>query len=169
MRQIILYIFITFSSISVFSQNSAFPLHASQNGRYLVDSKNKPFFYQAETPWLIFVNLNEKKMGELMPGNDDGGEMSAWYVFSSLGFYPVNPAEARYVIGIPLFEEAVIQLPENKTFTIKAKNLNAENRFIQSVRLNGNPWKSIFIDHKDLVSGGLLDFEMDEKPVNCFQ
>jgi len=66
MRQIILYIFMTFSSISVFSQNPAFPLHASQNGRYLVDSKNKPFFYQAETPWLIFVNLNEKDMGELM-------------------------------------------------------------------------------------------------------
>jgi len=66
MKRIILYLFITFSSISIFSQNPVFPLHASQNGRYLVDSKNKPFFYQAETPWLIFINLNEKDMGELM-------------------------------------------------------------------------------------------------------
>jgi len=66
MKRIILYLFITFSSISVFPQSPAFPLHASENGRYLVDSKNKPFFYQADTPWLIFINLNEKDMGELM-------------------------------------------------------------------------------------------------------
>jgi len=104
-----------------------------------------------------------------LPGNDDGGEMSAWYIFSALGFYPVNPAEARYVLGIPTFEEAIIQLPDNKEFTIKTTGLSPENRYVKLVKLNGKVWKSIFIDHKTIVSGGLLEFEMGDKPVNCFQ
>ena len=66
MNRIIIILIILLSSSISFAQAPAFPLHASQNGRYLVDSNNKPFFYQAETPWLIFVNLNEKDMGELM-------------------------------------------------------------------------------------------------------
>ena len=104
-----------------------------------------------------------------LPGNDDGGEMSAWYVFSALGFYPVNPAEARYVLGIPTFKEAIIQLPGNKKFTIKALGLSAKNCYVQLVKLNGSVWKSIFIDHKTIVSGGLLEFEMGNKQVNCFK
>jgi predicted alpha-1,2-mannosidase len=104
-----------------------------------------------------------------LPGNDDGGEMSAWYVFSSLGFYPVNPAEARYVLGIPTFEEAVIQLPDNKKFTVKAIGLSPKNCYVLAVKLNGKIWKSIFIEHKTIVSGGSLEFEMGEKPVNCFK
>ncbi len=106
---------------------------------------------------------------EGLPGNDDGGEMSVWYVFSSLGFYPVNPAETRYVLEIPTFEESVIQVSENKTFTIKAVGLSPKNCYLQSVKLNGEVWKSIFIDHKTIVAGGLLEFEMGEKPVNCHQ
>ncbi|MBC7848922.1 MAG: glycoside hydrolase family 92 protein [Chitinophagaceae bacterium] len=104
-----------------------------------------------------------------LPGNDDGGEMSAWYVFSSLGFYPVNPAEARYVLGIPTFEEAIIQLPDNKKFTIKTTGLSHENRYVKLVKLNGKVWKSIYIDHKTIVAGGLLEFEMGDKKLNCFQ
>jgi predicted alpha-1,2-mannosidase len=103
-----------------------------------------------------------------LPGNDDGGEMSAWYVFSALGFYPVNPAETNYVIGVPLFDEAVIQLPENKSFTIKAIGLDATNCYVKAIRLNGKPYRSIFINHKDIVAGGLLEFEMSDNPGNYF-
>ncbi len=106
---------------------------------------------------------------EGLPGNDDGGEMSAWYVFSALGFYPVNPAEARYVLGVPLFEEAIIQLADHKKFMVRATRLSPENRYVQKVKLNGKTWKSIFIDHKTIMAGGLLEFEMGHKPVNSFQ
>lgn len=138
------------------------------------DHHSAYLYTYAGKPWKTQERIREilqktyKNSPEGLSGNDDGGEMSAWYVFSTLGFYPVNPAEALYVIGVPSFEEAVIQFPENKTFTIKAKNLNAGNRYVQSVRLNGKPWKSIFINHKTIVSGGLLEFEMCDKPVNCF-
>ena len=99
-----------------------------------------------------------------LPGNDDGGEMSAWYVFSAIGFYPVNPAEARYVLGIPLFNEVTIQIPDNKKFIIKATGLSPKNCYVKSIKLNGKVWKSIFIDHKTIMSGGLLEFELCDKP-----
>ena len=134
---------------------------------YLYSYARKPWKTQERVREIMQKTYFNNPEG--LPGNDDGGEMSAWYVFSSLGFYPVNPAEGRYVLGIPTFEEAVIQLPDNKKFTIKTTGLSPENRYVKLVKLNGKVWKSIFIDHKSIVSGGLLEFEMGDKQLNCFQ
>jgi predicted alpha-1,2-mannosidase len=97
-------------------------------------------------------------------GNEDCGQMSAWYVFSSLGFYPVNPANGAYVFGSPLFDEAEIMLHEGKTFRIIAENSNSENIYIQSATLNGQPYEKTFITHKDIVKGGELVFVMGNQP-----
>ncbi|WP_320112234.1 GH92 family glycosyl hydrolase [Draconibacterium orientale] len=93
-------------------------------------------------------------------GNEDCGQMSAWYVLSSMGFYPVNAANGVYVFGSPLFESATIELPGNKTFQIKAKNLNKTNIYIDSVKLNGEPYEKSYITHADIVKGGVLEFTM---------
>jgi predicted alpha-1,2-mannosidase len=93
-------------------------------------------------------------------GNEDCGQMSAWYVLSSMGFYPVNAANGVYVFGSPLFESATIELPGNKTFQIKAKNLNKTNIYIDSVMLNGEPYEKSYITHADIVKGGVLEFTM---------
>ena len=97
-------------------------------------------------------------------GNEDCGQMSAWYVMSSMGFYPVNPSNGAYVFGSPLFDEASINLPENKRFTIKANNNSDENIYIQSATLNGLKYTKSFITHKDILKGGELTFEMGAKP-----
>lgn len=97
-------------------------------------------------------------------GNEDCGQMSAWYIFSSLGFYPVNPSNSAYVFGSPLHEEATINLPNGKKFTVKALNNTGNNMYIQSVRLNGKPYQNSFITHGDIMKGGLLEFEMGPEP-----
>lgn len=96
-------------------------------------------------------------------GNDDCGQMSAWYIFSALGFYPVNPVDGTYTIGTPLFPKIEMKLG-NKTFTVIAKNISKTNIYIQSAKLNGKVLKSPFILHKDVMTGGVLEFEMGEKP-----
>ena len=103
-----------------------------------------------------------------LSGNEDCGQMSAWHIFSSLGFYPVNPSNGAYVFGSPLFEEASIVLPENKKFTIIAKENSDHNIYIQSVELNGKDYKYSYITHKDIVKGGELIFNMGPKPNKNF-
>ena len=103
-----------------------------------------------------------------LSGNEDCGQMSAWHIFSSLGFYPVNPSNGAYVFGSPLFEEASIVLPENKKFTIIAKENSDHNIYIQSVELNGKDYKYSYITHKDIVQGGELIFNMGPKPNKNF-
>jgi len=101
-------------------------------------------------------------------GNEDCGQMSAWYVMSSMGFYPVNPSNGAYVFGSPLFDEVSIVLSQEKNFTIIAKNNSKKNIYIQSVKLNGIDYKKSFITHKDILKGGVLTFEMGEKPNENF-
>jgi len=97
-------------------------------------------------------------------GNEDCGQMSAWYVLSSMGIYPVNPAAGVYVFGSPLFNEVEIELPGRKTFKIKAEKNNSENLYIQSATLNGKPYTKSFITHKEIMNGGELVFTMGNKP-----
>ncbi|MDQ2179016.1 GH92 family glycosyl hydrolase [Marinifilum sp. D714] len=97
-------------------------------------------------------------------GNEDCGQMSAWYVMSSMGFYPVNPSNGAYVFGRPLFDKVSINLSEDKSFTILANNNGKENMYIQSVKLNGQDYTKSFITHKDIMNGGELVFEMSPKP-----
>ena len=99
-----------------------------------------------------------------LSGNEDCGQMSAWHIFSSLGFYPVNPSNGAYVFGSPLFDEATIGLPENKRFTIIANENSDDNIYIQSVELNGKEYKYSYITHKDIMQGGELVFNMGPNP-----
>jgi len=97
-------------------------------------------------------------------GNEDCGQMSAWYVWSALGFYPVNPASGIYVMGTPLMNSSVIQTPGGKTFTVTAKNLSEKNIYIQKATLNGKPYTQSFLLHSDLLQGGELVLYMGDKP-----
>lgn len=97
-------------------------------------------------------------------GNEDAGQMSAWYIFSSMGFYPVFPASEKYVFGTPLFEKLTLTLDGDKTFIVKAKQLSDKNIYIQSVQLNGKPHTKSFIMHDDIISGGELIFTMGNTP-----
>lgn len=97
-------------------------------------------------------------------GNDDCGQMSAWYVFSAMGFYPVNPCGGEYVIGAPQLEEITIDLPDRKQFTVKAVNLSETNKYVKSALLNGKPLKGFILHHSDIIKGGLLEFVMKGQP-----
>ncbi len=97
-------------------------------------------------------------------GNEDAGQMSAWYVFSSLGFYPVFPASTDYVFGSPLFDKATLHLPEGKKFTVVTENNGPDNIYIQGVELNGEAYNKMIISHQDIMNGGVLKFVMDNTP-----
>lgn len=97
-------------------------------------------------------------------GNEDAGQMSAWYMFSALGFYPVNPASGEYVLGSPEVDSATINLPNGKTFTVKTENQSPENVYVQSVYLNGVEHKRFTISHDEIVNGGELTFNMTANP-----
>jgi predicted alpha-1,2-mannosidase len=97
-------------------------------------------------------------------GDEDNGQTSAWYVFSALGFYPVTPATDQYVLGAPLFKEAVIHLENGKKIVINAAENNAENLYVQSLNVNLRPYSKNWLSHKELLSGAVLDFKMDDKP-----
>lgn len=97
-------------------------------------------------------------------GNDDAGQMSAWYIFSSLGFYPVTPGSPNYALGSPLVKEATIHLQNGKTLTIKANNQSKENVYVTKVSINGKVLENNTISHKDIVNGGTLVFEMSNLP-----
>lgn len=97
-------------------------------------------------------------------GNDDCGQMSAWYVFSALGFYPVNPANGEYALTSPIFDEAVVRLPKGKSFTIFAKGASEGNKYIQAAEMNGQPLSELFLSHEVLMAGGELKITLGELP-----
>jgi predicted alpha-1,2-mannosidase len=97
-------------------------------------------------------------------GNEDVGQMSAWYVFTAMGFYPVNPANGAYVFGTPLLNDATITLAGNKKFSIKVIGNSAENKYIQKIILNGKPYTKSYILHKAIIAGGNIQIYMGNKP-----
>ena len=101
-------------------------------------------------------------------GNEDCGQMSAWYIFSAMGFYPVNPAGGAFVFSSPLFDDVTISLPGDKQFTIKAIYNNDQNIYIQSVKLNGNDYTKSYITYKEIMNGGTLEIEMGPQPNKQF-
>jgi len=111
----------------------------------------------------IMTTLYSNKTDGLC-GNEDCGQMSAWFVLSALGFYPVNPASGQYIFGRPFFQEAQIPLNNGKTFVIKTKNLTSDSIYIRSVTLNGKSWNKGYINHSDIINGGELVFEMSNSP-----
>ena len=98
-----------------------------------------------------------------LSGNDDCGQMSAWYLFSAMGFYPFNPCGGDYVLGAPQIPEVTLSLPRGKAFTVIAKNLSRDNKYVKSVTLNGRPLKGFILHHADILKGGKLVFEMTDK------
>ena len=102
------------------------------------------------------------KPGDLC-GNDDCGQMSAWYVFAAMGFYPFNPCSGEYVLGAPQFPEVKLALPNGKSFRVVAKNLSRANKYVQSVSLNGKLLAGCGLKHADVVAGGELVFEMTDR------
>ena len=117
---------------------------------------------QAIIRWILTRLYTNSPAG--LTGNDDCGQMSAWYIFSVLGFYPVNPCGGIYVIGSPWVKEATLNLNNGKKFQILTENQSINNKFIQKVLLNGKPYDKLWISHKDIMDGGTLIFTMGENP-----
>jgi len=101
-------------------------------------------------------------------GNEDCGQISAWYNLSALGFYPVFPASQEYIFGSPIFDKATINLSDGKKFTVESKNNSDKNIYIQKVELNGKEYKKVHITHQDIIKGGNLKFYMGNKPFQFF-
>ncbi|TXD46367.1 GH92 family glycosyl hydrolase [Polaribacter sp. IC073] len=127
-------------------------------------------FNHAEQPWrtqfwarhIMDTQYNTTPNG--LSGNEDCGQMSAWYVLSSMGLYPMNPASGEYEIGTPIFEKATMNLPNGKTFTIEAENVSDKNIYIQSATFNGKDFNKTAISHQDILKGGTLHFKMGAEP-----
>ena len=94
--------------------------------------------------------------------------MSAWYVFSALGFYPVFPASGVYVMGSPLFDKAVLHLDDGKTFTVVTTDNGPANKYIQAMTLNDKPYSNSYILHRDILRGGTLKIKMGPQPNPAF-
>jgi len=97
-------------------------------------------------------------------GNDDLGQMSAWLIFTAMGFYPVAPASNEYVIGRPFADEIALNLPNGKRFLIVAERLSDANRYVGKVLLNGRPLDRVFVRHEEIMAGGELRFTMSSQP-----
>ncbi|MBZ9632388.1 GH92 family glycosyl hydrolase [Salegentibacter sp. LM13S] len=129
---------------------------------YLFNKAGKPWRTQFWVREILKTQYSTQPDG--LSGNEDAGQMSAWYVFSSMGLYPFNPASAEYEIGSPIFEKSTINLGNGKHFKIIANNVSEENIYIQSATLNGKNFNSTSISHKQLLAGGELVFEMGSAP-----
>jgi predicted alpha-1,2-mannosidase len=129
---------------------------------YMYNYVGEPF-RTAERVRLIADSLyNDTREG--LCGNDDCGQMSAWYVFSVMGFYPVNPASGEYVIGSPLFEKVILHIGNAKSFTIEAGNVSMTNKYIQSAMMNGKSYPYSYITQKQIEGGSTLLLNMGDKP-----
>jgi predicted alpha-1,2-mannosidase len=134
----------------------------SQHIAYLYAYAGQPWRTQERVRQVVTTLYDDTPAG--ISGNEDCGQMSAWYLFSMLGFYPVSPGSGEYVIGAPQLPKVVLHLDAQRTFTVVADNLSKQNLYIQSVRLNGSRYDKAFLRHADLVAGGTLTFEMGPKP-----
>lgn len=129
---------------------------------YLYNKVNQPWKTQQYAA-KVMNELYRNEPGGLC-GNEDCGQMSAWYVFSAMGFYPVNPTGGTYEIGTPLFKKVKLHLDNGKTFTVSAPKVSKENLYIQSVKLNGEPYNRSYITQEQILSGATLEFEMGSQP-----
>ena len=129
---------------------------------YLYNYAGEPWKTQKRIRFLLDVWFQDNIFG--IPGDEDGGGMTAFVVFSSMGFYPVTPGLPVYTIGSPVFEEVNIQLDNGKTFTMKAKNCSKVNKYIQSARINDIPLERPWFTHSDLMTGATIQLEMGPLP-----
>jgi predicted alpha-1,2-mannosidase len=159
---------------SVYALNARFPDFTGIVGQFSMGNEPSfhiPYLYNlTKSPW-----KTQKKIRMLLntwfkdnifgiPGDEDGGGMSAFVVFSSMGFYPITPGIPVYTIGSPLFSKIKINLPNGKVFTINAPNCNETNKYIQKASLNGKTLDGPWFTHDDLINGGTLELEMGAHP-----
>lgn len=159
---------------SKFEFYAQIPDHTGNVGQFSManePSLHIPYLYNyAGQPWRtqkrIRTLLNQWFRNDLMgvPGDEDGGGMTAFVVFSQLGFYPITPGLPMYVIGSPTFEKASLKLGGGKTFDIICHNYSPKNKYIQSAKLNGTDWNKSWFTHEDLMRGGRLEFVMGDRP-----
>lgn len=152
---------------------STLPDHTGNVGQFSManePSLHIPYLYNyAGQPWMtqkrIRTLLDQWFRNDIMgvPGDEDGGGMSAFVVFSQMGFYPVTPGSPTYNIGSPVFTDVKVDMGNGNTFEVKANNASAENKYIQSAKLNGEILDKAWFNHSDIASGGLLELEMGPK------
>jgi predicted alpha-1,2-mannosidase len=159
---------------SVYALNAKFPDFTGIVGQFSMGNEPSfhiPYLYNlTKSPWkaqkrirmLLNTWFKDNIFG--IPGDEDGGGMSAFVVFSSMGFYPITPGIPIYTIGSPLFSKIKINLPNGKVFTINAPNCNEKNKYIQKASLNGKSLDGPWFTHEDLVNGGTLELEMGSHP-----
>jgi putative alpha-1,2-mannosidase len=121
-----------------------------------------PHKTQARVRNLLEMEYDDQPDG--LAGNEDCGQMSAWYIMSSLGFYPVDPVSGNYVFGTPLVERAEVDLGHNKKLKIEVKRTSPSDAYIQSVTLNGKLHQKLWFKHSDIVDGAVIEFTMGPQP-----
>ena len=134
------------------------PLHYA----YLFDYIGQPWKTQQYARNITEISYSPVPGG--LPGNDDLGALSSWYVFSAMGFYPATPGQPIYELGSPVFEQCILHLPNGKTFTIRAPGTSSANRYIRSATLNGRPYNRPWLAHEEILAGGTLTLEMGPLP-----
>jgi predicted alpha-1,2-mannosidase len=134
----------------------------SHHVAYLYNYIKKPWKTQELVREILETQYKNEPSGHC--GNEDCGQMSSWYVFSALGFYPVNPAQSVYAFGSPIVDAATLNLESGKKFIVKTKNNSPQNKYIQSIELNGKIINRNYITHKEIMNGGTLIFTMANLP-----
>ena len=129
---------------------------------YLYNYAGQPWKTQRRIREIMDMWFDDRPLG--IPGDEDGGGLCSWYVFSAMGFYPVIPGSGEYAIGSPFFTSIKIQLPNGETFSVIAKDCSKKNKYIQSATLNGEQLNRPFISHTDIASGGELRLVMGNRP-----
>ncbi len=129
---------------------------------YLYNYAGQPWKTQKKIRTLLNMWYRDDLMG--IPGDEDGGGMSAFVIFSQMGFYPITPGIPVYVFGSPVFEDASLSLSNGKKLRIKAHDVSDRNKYIKSVKINGKEWTKPWFSHSDISEGGIIEFVMSETP-----
>jgi predicted alpha-1,2-mannosidase len=129
---------------------------------YIYDRLGTPWKTQKRVRMLLESFFPDTLQG--IPGDEDGGGMSAFVVFSMMGFYPVTPGIPVYDVGSPVFDKVTIHLKNGKDFVLTARNTSHDNKYVQSIRLNGQPLEQVWFRHGDIAQGGTLDVTMGDTP-----
>ena len=125
---------------------------------YMYNYAGEPWKTQKTVRRILDTEYKETPSG--LAGNDDAGQMSAWYIFSAMGFYPVCPGTTRYELASPTFDKVVVSLENGRQFCIKVENASPENIYVQEITRNGEPYTATYIDHEDIVNGATFRFRM---------
>ncbi|MET0574103.1 MAG: glycoside hydrolase domain-containing protein [Pedobacter agri] len=129
---------------------------------YLYNYAGQPWRTQKRVRSLLSQWFRNDLMG--IPGDEDGGGLTSFVVFSQIGFYPITPGLPMYVIGSPTFENVKIDIGNGKKFEVACKNYAPENKYIQSAKLNGKVWNKSWFTHEELMKGGSLELVMGKRP-----